>query len=107
MTPPASTAAPQDRALARIKAIVAEVFKETTPCTVYLFGSRATGAFTSTSDFDVAVLAGANCGPQLSLLREKLEQSTIPYNVDVVDLASTSAEFSRQIRREGVVLWTN
>ena len=101
-----ATTSPQARVLAQIRTIVAEVFKNK-PCTVYLFGSRATGGFTVTSDFDVAVLAGGDIGPKLSLVREKLDQSNIPFKVDVVDLGLTSAEFSRQVQREGVVLWKN
>lgn len=96
----------QARVLAQIKTIVAEVFKDES-CTVYLFGSRATGASTITSDFDVAVLAARDVSPKLSLIREKLEQSNIPFKVDLVDLGLTSTEFSRQVQSEGRVLWKN
>jgi predicted nucleotidyltransferase len=101
-----ATTSHQARVLAQIKTIVAEVFKDKT-CTVYLFGSRATGAFIVTSDFDVAVLATGDISPKLSLIREKLDQSNIPFKVDLIDLGSTSTEFSRQVQREGVVLWKN
>jgi hypothetical protein len=40
----------------------------------------------------------------LATLRDALEESTIPYRVDVVDLAETDADFRERIRREGV-LW--
>jgi hypothetical protein len=55
----------------------------------------------------VAVLAARDISPQLSLIREKLEQSNIPFKVDLVDLGLTSTEFSRQVQREGMVLWKN
>ena len=96
----------QARVLAQIKTIVAEVFKDES-CTVYLFGSRATGAFTVTSDFDVAVLSAMDVSPKLSLIREKLEQSNIPFKIDLVDLRLTSTEFSHQVQTEGILLWKN
>ena len=40
----------------------------------------------------------------LATLRDALEESTIPYRVDVVDLAETDSDFRERIRREGV-LW--
>ena len=94
------------RVLTQIKTIVAEVFKDE-DCTVYLFGSRATSAFTVTSDFDVAVLASGNISPKLSLIREKLEHSNIPFKIDLVDLGLTSTEFSLRVQKEGIVLWKN
>lgn len=94
------------KVLAQIKTIVADVFKDDT-CTVYLFGSRVTGAFTVASDFDVAVLAPGNISPQLSLIRERLEQSNIPFKVDLIDLGLTSTDFSREVQSEGLVLWKN
>lgn len=101
-----ATTAHHARVLAQIETIVAEVFKDEA-CTVYLFGSRATGAFTVTSDFDVAVLAARDVSHKLSLIREKLEQSNIPFKVDLVDLGLTSTEFSRQVQSEGMVWWKN
>jgi hypothetical protein len=73
---------------------------------VYLFGSWATGRPHRASDIDVAVEAAEPLGPGvLARLREALEESTIPYRVDVVDLADTDPTFRERVRREGVV-WT-
>lgn len=39
----------------------------------------------------------------LARLREALEESTIPYRVDVVDLSEADAAFRDRVHREGVV----
>ena len=104
---PHLTIAPlQANVLTQIKTILAEALKDEGG-TIYLFGSRATGVFTATSDFDVAVLAAKDIGRKLSLVREKLDHSNIPFKVDVVELRLTSAAFNRQVRAEGLVLWKN
>ena len=70
---------------------------------VYLFGSWATGRATRTSDIDVAVLgAGPIPGDVLSRLREGLEESTVVYPVDVVDLAEVDDSFRARVFTEGV-----
>ena len=80
-----------------------------TPCPLpsgYLFGSWATGRRHSASDIDVAIEATEPLAPGLLAgLREALEESTIPYRVDVVDLADADPTFRERVRREGVV-WT-
>lgn len=70
---------------------------------VYLFGSWARGEARRTSDIDVAVLPkGELAWAILSRLREALEESSVPYAVDVVDLREVSAEFRARVLREGV-----
>jgi predicted nucleotidyltransferase len=72
--------------------------------TVYLFGSWATGRRHRASDIDIAIEAAEPLAPGLmARLREALEESTIPYRVDVVDLADADPAFREQVRREGVV----
>jgi hypothetical protein len=38
----------------------------------------------------------------ISFLKEKIEESTIPYSVDVVDLSQTDEKFRQQVLSEGV-----
>lgn len=72
---------------------------------VYLFGSWARGLQRPASDIDVAIEGSDPLPPGvLAGLREALEESTIPYPVDVVDLADTEADFRERVHREGV-LW--
>lgn len=68
-----------ERYLSRIKDMLSQVL---TGCKVYLFGSRATG----------------RC-------REMLEDSDIPFTVDLVDLSAASREFVEKVQREGMLLW--
>jgi len=42
----------------------------------------------------------------LSRLREKLEESHIPYVVEVIDLTQADEEFAQKVRDEGI-LWIN
>lgn len=72
---------------------------------VYLFGSVAQGKTGRSSDIDVAILpmeplpAGV-----LSAIRETLEESRIPYTVDLVDLSQADVNFSNRVIKEGL-LW--
>ncbi|WP_052231347.1 nucleotidyltransferase family protein [Tepidimonas taiwanensis] len=69
---------------------------------VRLFGSRARGDARRGSDIDVALVA-----PQplprdaLARVREALEESPIPFRVDVVDYRSASEPLRRAIDAEG------
>lgn len=105
-SPSGDAATLEERSLAQVIAILAEVFRGR-PCVVYLFGSRATGTNSPASDFDIAVLAAEDISYQLSLAREHLEESNIPYIVDLVDLRATSQEFALKVQQEGLILWRN
>lgn len=70
---------------------------------LFLFGSRARGVARRTSDIDVAVLPEAPLIPgTLARLREALEESDIPYRVEVIDLSTVSEAFRRSILAEGI-----
>src|SRR5262245_28991816 len=70
---------------------------------VYLFGSWARGEATRLSDIDVAIDPPTPL-PRgtLARLREQLEESSIPYHVDIVDLTRTDPEFRRRVLAEGI-----
>ena len=72
---------------------------------VYLFGSWATGKTHRGSDIDLAILPKRAIRPEiLSLLREKIEESDIPYRVEVLDLTQTDRKFREMVLKEGL-LW--
>ncbi len=96
----------QDRYLSQIVSILAQGLKGR-QCEVYLFGSRATGEYSETSDFDIIVFSQEDIGGELSLIREQLEMSNIPFLVDLVDGRRVSPEFAAQAREEGRLLWSN
>lgn len=90
--------------LDQIKIILLSVFRDV-PCVIYLFGSRATGTPSPVSDFDIAILAERDISRELSAAREKLEMSTIPFKVDLVDLRSASPALARHVMTEGILVW--
>ena len=70
--------------------------------TVYLFGSFATGTQHRSSDIDIAIDSGtALPRALLAQLREALEESRVPYRVDVVDLSEADPAFRERVRRTG------
>lgn len=72
------------------------------PVRVFLFGSRARGTARSGSDLDIGLLP-RNPLPAtlLAELRDALEESSIPYAVDVVDLSRVDASFRDKVIAEG------
>jgi len=76
-------------------------------CRIYLFGSRAIGDDTETSDFDIAVLASESVSRELSIAREMIEASNIPFAVDLVDLSGASETLVRRVQEKGILLWSN
>ena len=93
---------PRERALEEVKRIVLDALRES-GAAVYLIGSCATGAAPRSSDIDVAIDPREPLPAGLiAQLRETLEDSTIPYFVDVVDLSTADAEFRRRVISEAV-----
>ena len=75
---------------------------------VVLFGSRARGDYFETSDMDIGILPKGEMNKnKVALFREKIENSNIPYKVDVVDLSQASREFTDKAIKEGLVIWKN
>jgi len=72
------------------------------------FGSRTRGPSRPFADIDIAVDAGGCQMPAktLMLLRDRLEESRIPFKVDLVDLARVPQEWRDTIKREGIP-WTD
>ena len=74
---------------------------------VYLFGSWASGHATRGSDIDVAVAGERPVSPWLlSEIRERLEESSVLYPVDLVDLSNASSSFREKVLAEGI-LWND
>lgn len=71
---------------------------------VFLFGSRARGDHTPRSDLDLGFLSDEDIRFELSVLRETLEESHVPFRVDVVDLSRVDPEFRKHVMEEGI-LW--
>ena len=92
-----------DTAIAEVRRIVLERLSGR-DAKVIFFGSRAMGAAGVASDIDVAVLPRQPLPTGLlSRIREALEESRVPYRVDVVDLSSVDAVFRKRVLETGVV----
>jgi predicted nucleotidyltransferase len=66
-----------------------------------LFGSRAMGSFSPTSDVDIALFGDLTLRDQARLSNE-LEQLSIPYTVDLVRMKTVSSpELLEHIRKYG------
>ena len=75
------------------------------PVKIYLFGSWAKGTASRSSDIDLAIDSKVPLPPAaLSTLRERLEESTLPWRVEVVDLRNAPSSFREKVLREGI-LW--
>ncbi len=93
----------RDPYLDRIRDIVLDALSGY-PVTVYLFGSRASGSARRASDVDIAVEAQEPLPPRvLARLRDRLEESTVPYRVEILDFASAGDDLRKRIKQEGVV----
>lgn len=69
-----------------------------------IFGSRVNGTPSKFSDVDLVVLGKTRVpGFVLELVREKMEKSSLPYRVDVVDLNSVSNDFRKKVLKE--IVW--
>jgi predicted nucleotidyltransferase len=73
-------------------------------CTLYLFGSRARGDFFRSSDADLAVegLSEEEFYRFKWELEEALEESSVPFPVDLIRLEEATEKLREVILREGV-----
>ncbi len=90
----------------RIKEIIFKIIIDEN-VKVILYGSRARGDFNERSDFDIALAGKKKLKAKIIwIVKEKFEESTIPYKVELVDFNNVSDSLKKQIQTEGVV-WKN
>lgn len=94
----------RERILEQLKSILDEQLAgEATR--IYLFGSWARHEEKRSSDIDIAVESNSPISSSTwNNVIEQIEESTIPYRVDVVDLNGANEQLIQQIKEEGV-LW--
>ncbi|RCR67292.1 nucleotidyltransferase domain-containing protein [Larkinella punicea] len=74
---------------------------------VFLFGSRARGNHFPHSDIDIGLWGNEEMDARTMLdLEEALENSMIPYKVDLVDFKRTDESF-RKVALENIVIWNS
>jgi predicted nucleotidyltransferase len=71
---------------------------------VWAFGSRISGNARPWSDLDIVVFPDAGAGRQVSDLREALDESSLPFRVDVLDWGTLPDSFRQNIRQNYAVL---
>jgi uncharacterized protein len=89
----------------KYKKIIIEIITQELPlCTIYFFGSRARETNRPGADIDIAIDNKNEIDAVIFLkIQEKLEESIIPFMIDLVDLALTSDTFKKQVLKEGIV----
>ena len=61
---------------------------------VFIFGSRAKGKARKFSDYDIGVIGKKSLNfKKIAQINEELEESDLPYRVDVVDFSTVSKNF--------------
>ena len=92
----------RERAIEELRRLVLDALGEH-DAEVWLFGSCARGEVFRHSDIDVAILPrGELPAGFFSELADSVEESSIPYDVDIVDLRSAAPGLIDEVRREGV-----
>ena len=92
----------RERAIEELRRLVLDALGEH-DAEVCLFGSCARGEVFRHSDIDVAILPrGELPAGFFSELAESVEEGSIPYDVDIVDLRSAAPGLIDEVRREGV-----
>jgi len=72
-------------------------------CQIFLFGSQLKKTIKRPVDIDIAIMPLKKFPVGLlSEIREALEESTIPYNVDLIDLSLADSQFIEQVKRTGI-----
>ena len=84
-----------NRYLEKIKKIIEEDLQDENVA-IALYGSFAAGTNHHASDIDIAIIPkGKLKRAKLSSIREKLDELTIPYSVDLVDFSIVSDDFKK------------
>ena len=71
---------------------------------IFLFGSRAIGNHGFSSDFDIGIIAEKLDRQLLIELSELIEESFVPFKVDLVDFSSVDDEFKKKAL-EKIIEW--
>ena len=90
------------RALDELRRMVLDALGEG-DAEVWLFGSCARDEVMQHSDIDIAILSSGELpSGLLANLAADIEESSIPYEVDLVDLRHAAPSLIEEVRREGL-----
>lgn len=74
---------------------------------VYIFGSRAKGKYKEYSDIDIAIDVPDFTLDEKLKIQSVFENSTFPYEIDIIDLNGIQEEFKNLIKNDLVLLDIN
>jgi len=70
---------------------------------IYLYGSRARGDNFESSDVDIGILPNDEIDAvEIAFWREIIENSNIPYHIELVNLNEVSDDFKKEIMKDAV-----
>lgn len=71
--------------------------------TVFIFGSRARGNFSQTSDIDLAIMNSGVTDAVIARLKDDFHESSLPYFIDLINYpALRHPDLQRHIQRVGM-----
>ncbi len=85
------------------KIVLSNIDKDVT-C-VFLLGSRADKSNTSRSDIDIGIKCKNGLGKTRYKILNAIDESNVPYKVDLVDLNYADVNFKRTIARSVFEIW--
>ena len=92
-----------DPVLKEIQAVLFASLANKKSSSVFVFGSRAIGKFRKYSDLDLWIEAEPELSAaELSLLKEKFDESEIPIKIDIVTPGTCLEEYQPRIQIEKV-----
>lgn len=97
---------PDDKYLARLKEIVLSLV-DTDTVMVFVFGSRTSPVHRRHSDVDIGLLSDDLLPSALyHKIRNAIDASSVPIDVDIVDFTRVSPEFRKKAREE-MIIWNS
>lgn len=93
-----------DKYLPKIKEVIKN-FDQTGKNRYFIFGSSLRKE--RFNDIDIGVVGASVSGVNVYDLKEKIENTTIPYFVDVVDFDSVRKSFSEYVFNNETIIWIN
>jgi predicted nucleotidyltransferase len=93
-----------DKYLPKIKEVI-KAFDPSFQNRYFVFGSSLRKE--RFNDIDIGVIGAKMSGIKVSDLKEKIEDTTIPYFIDVVDFDSAQKSFSDYVFNNEPIVWIN
>lgn len=72
---------------------------------VFLFGSRAKGTSAKFSDIDIGVIADKDIENVIIEIKEIIEESFVPYDIDIIDFNKVSKKFKEEAMKR-IIPWS-